>query len=193
LRFGYWTLETPLATIIGLYTNIPDGGFLDHEQMGWLVGELKAAATDKALILAMHHSVYLENGAKGDLHDIVDAATSKAGRIPDVIFSAHANLYVRFSREISGRQVPYIIAGTGGYPHLKRVATQTIPDGDPNIKREYYDHAHHGFVRVTVTHPTILAEYFGASLSSGQESSPATPLDRVQLDWTTHRLSSTSR
>src|SRR5207245_8156426 len=29
----YWTLETPLATIIGLYTNVPEGGKLGNDQI----------------------------------------------------------------------------------------------------------------------------------------------------------------
>ena len=52
----YWTLDTPLATFIGLYTNVPEGGWMDDTQIAWLENEPKTAPTDKALILAMHHS-----------------------------------------------------------------------------------------------------------------------------------------
>src|SRR6266852_2867454 len=39
----FWTLDSPLATFIGLYTNIPEGGMLDVFQNTWLVRELKNA------------------------------------------------------------------------------------------------------------------------------------------------------
>ena len=53
----YWTLEAPFATIIGLYSNVPDGGKLDNAQIAWFESELASAPTDKALILAVHHPV----------------------------------------------------------------------------------------------------------------------------------------
>src|SRR5215472_6969747 len=49
---AYWTLETPLATFIGLYSNVPEGGKLDDQQLAWFESELAQAPTDKALILA---------------------------------------------------------------------------------------------------------------------------------------------
>src|SRR5258708_3108768 len=39
----YWTLETPFATVVGLYTNVPEGGWLDDKQIAWLTGELSVA------------------------------------------------------------------------------------------------------------------------------------------------------
>src|SRR6266699_5527136 len=54
----YWTLETPLITIIGLYTNVPDGGRLDDDQIMWLEGELTAAPPERALLVAMHDPIY---------------------------------------------------------------------------------------------------------------------------------------
>ena len=35
----YWTLEATFATIIGLYTNVPEGGMLDQDQIDWLQKE----------------------------------------------------------------------------------------------------------------------------------------------------------
>jgi len=39
----YWTLNTPLVTIIGLYSNCPEGGQISDTQRQWLVGELHDA------------------------------------------------------------------------------------------------------------------------------------------------------
>jgi hypothetical protein len=58
--YVYWTLETPLATIIGLYSNVD--GELDaagtFEQQHWLAAQLQEALTDRALIIAVHHAPY---------------------------------------------------------------------------------------------------------------------------------------
>jgi hypothetical protein len=71
----YWRLDTPLAYIVGLYTNVVNGGVLDEPhktkpftegaQYQWLVGELKAVAagnaasqTKKAILLAVHYPPY---------------------------------------------------------------------------------------------------------------------------------------
>lgn len=189
----YWTLETALATIIGLYTNVPNGGFIDDQQKAWLIAELKAASSSKAVIVAMHASPYTDTGEKSQVAEVLDDAIDKAGRFPDIVFSAHANLYMRFTRDVAGRQVPYVIAGTGGYPHLKRVDAQASPEKFADVKREQYDDIHHGFLRVTVTKSTILGEYFGVNENAGSENSPPKVLDRFELDWTAHRLSASSQ
>src|SRR5258708_35927553 len=51
----YWTLEAPFVTIIGLYTNVPEAGKLDTDQIAWFVNELRTAPADKALRVAWHH------------------------------------------------------------------------------------------------------------------------------------------
>src|SRR5208283_967161 len=73
--YVYWRLDTPLACIIGLYSNIANGGMLDDPTAGpaftngpqyqWLVGELKAVAAangqnspKKAVLLAVHYPPY---------------------------------------------------------------------------------------------------------------------------------------
>ena len=33
--FFYWTLTTPFATFIGLYSNVPEHGRLDDQQRAW--------------------------------------------------------------------------------------------------------------------------------------------------------------
>ncbi len=42
----YWTLEHDLVTIVGLYTDVPEGGLIAEEQRRWLIGELAAARTE---------------------------------------------------------------------------------------------------------------------------------------------------
>ena len=38
----YWTLVAPFITVLGLYTNVPQGGQLDDTQVAWLQTELAA-------------------------------------------------------------------------------------------------------------------------------------------------------
>jgi hypothetical protein len=47
----YWTLVTPLATIVGMYTNVPEGGSIDSTQQQWVTNEFATAPTDRAFIL----------------------------------------------------------------------------------------------------------------------------------------------
>jgi hypothetical protein len=73
--YVYWRLDTPLAYIVGLYSNIVNGGMLDDPakyddfrtglQYQWLVGELKSVAAanlqnspKKAVLLAVHYPPY---------------------------------------------------------------------------------------------------------------------------------------
>jgi len=34
----YWTLTTPLVTVVGLYSNVPENGYIDPGQTTWLAG-----------------------------------------------------------------------------------------------------------------------------------------------------------
>jgi Calcineurin-like phosphoesterase len=61
----HWTLEAPLVTIIGLYTNVPAGGFVGDDQVDWLVSELGQASADRALVLAMHQPCYSADAHHG--------------------------------------------------------------------------------------------------------------------------------
>ncbi len=36
----YWTLETPFVNIIGLYSNVPEGGEIRQEQFDWFVNAI---------------------------------------------------------------------------------------------------------------------------------------------------------
>jgi hypothetical protein len=46
---------TPFVTVVGLFSNVPQGGQLDDTQVTWLQSELTAAAEDSTVVLAMHH------------------------------------------------------------------------------------------------------------------------------------------
>jgi len=121
----YWTLNAPFATIIGLYTNVPEGGRLDDNQINWFKSELSNAPIDKALLVAMHHPIYsadrYHTGSEY-MGQILEGAIQKTGRMPDAVFAGHVHNYQRFTRIMNDRDVPFIVAGAGGYWHLHYIA-----------------------------------------------------------------------
>jgi hypothetical protein len=139
----YFTLDAPMVSIVGIYTNVLEGpGVLTDEsghypalkgdkQYDWLVSELERLAPlrkalDRAVILACHHppaSADITHGGTTGLANDLDRAFNAAGFWPDAILSGHAHIYQRFSRNADGRQIPYIVAGSGGH-------ATTVPPGE---------------------------------------------------------------
>jgi acid phosphatase type 7 len=52
----FWTLRHDWITIVGLYTNVADGGQIADDQARRLTSELGAAPRGVTLILALHHT-----------------------------------------------------------------------------------------------------------------------------------------
>ncbi len=129
----YFTLDAPFVSIIGLYSNVLEGpGVISSqggrypmadEQLQFLEAELTRLrplrqAGERAVILAVHHpplSVDRKSGGTKGLSDDIDAACGKAGFWPDALLSGHAHLYQRFTRRVDGRQIPYVVSGSGGF------------------------------------------------------------------------------
>lgn len=166
----YWTLVAPLLTVVGLYTNVPEGGRVDHDQVEWLAGELAAAPKDAALLVALHHPPYsadAHHGGSSSMGSMLDGAIAASGRVPTAVLSGHVHNYQRFTRERNGRQVPYLVVGSGGYWHLHAVARDAagrrLPKPwrtpDPEVTLETYADDRHGYLRLTVTAETLAGEY----------------------------------
>ena len=168
----YWTLETPLVTIVGLYTNVPEGGQLDDDQISWLEAELQQAPADKALIVAMHHPIYSyddHHSGSPYMHRVLDAAMQQASRMPDAVFAGHVHNYQRFTRQLNGRSLPYIVAGAGGYHNLHHVPQSlknppqplpfTVPEEEGVVLETFCDDQF-GFFRLEVTADTLKGDYF---------------------------------
>jgi hypothetical protein len=196
----YWTLTSSLVTIVGLYTNVPEGGRLDNDQIGWLQAELAAAPTDRALLVALHHPIYsadAHHGGSQSMGRALDAAVAATGRVPDAVLTGHVHNYQRFTRTVQGRAVPYIVAGAGGYWHLHYMAKdangQNLPvpwqTPDPDVQLEAYSDDRHGYLRLTVSATALSGQY--VTVPRPQESwrnGPVTVIDSFTLDLTTHAL-----
>ncbi len=195
----FWTLEAPFVTIIGLYSNVPEGGRLQPDQLAWFVNELRTAPTDKALLVAVHHPAYsadMHHSGSSHIVQALDESYQQSGRLPDAVFMGHVHNYQRFTRELAGRHIPYIVAGGGGYWHLHYMAR--TPDGnkmpipykmpDADVTLENYCDDRHGFMRLMVTPTQISGEYFGCPRPQESWRGEADRIDGFVLDWRRHKL-----
>jgi len=146
----YWFLDAPFLQIIGLYSNLLENpGYLegitdgkkDTSQLDWLAQTLSSiskAKAKKALIIATHHPPYSQSGHSGstDMGQRITDVCTKAGVFPDMFLSAHAHNYQRYTRRIGGKQIPYIVVGTGGMPH-QPVTTATGQPADASHQVTY--------------------------------------------------------
>jgi hypothetical protein len=169
----YWTLTGPFITIVGLYTNVPEGGQLDDKQTAWLTSELAAAPEKGALIVTMHHPIYsmdAHHGGSAYMGSVLDQAMQSSGRTPDLVLCGHVHNYQRFTRDMNGAQVPYIVSGAGGYWHLHYMAKDDqgndLPQGTPwqvpnsDVTLENYVDDRHGFLRLTVSPERLHGMYW---------------------------------
>lgn len=194
----YWTLEAPFVNIIGLYTNVPDGGIFDDNQIAWLESELANAPKDKALLLAMHNPVYSADGyhhGSTYLTRVLDGAIERTGRIPDAFLAGHVHNYQRFTRIWKDREIPYLVVGTGGFWQLyalPKVGGEKIkpPLAIPNtdVTLENYCDDRHGYLCIDVSKEILKANFFSVPRPQEAWSAPAVMQDSFTLDLRTHRL-----
>jgi len=177
--YVYWTLETPLATIIGLYSNVD--GDLDakgtFEQQRWFAQQLKDAPADRWVIVAVHHAPYsldTSHGGYGDVGSALDRAFNTAGRPADLVLSGHVHNYQRFTRTLNDKQIPYVIAGAGGYADSERamhrvaklpntgekIASFPFETSLPDVALAAYNDTEPGFLRLEVTKTAISCKYY---------------------------------
>jgi acid phosphatase type 7 len=190
----YWTLVTPYLTIVGLYTNVPEGGRVDDDQAAWLNDQLSTAPDDRFLLVALHHPIYsadAHHGGSETMGRLLDSAFETTKRIPDAVLTGHVHNYQRFTRQLDGRGVPYIVAGAGGYWHLHYMAkdengndlpTPWQPPDLPGVTLEAYVDDRHGFLRLTVDERTLSGEYI--TVPRPHESwrrGPAPVADRFEI------------
>lgn len=159
----YWTLETPLANIIGLYGNVTKFGSIATEQREWFIHELKWARQQhpsKALIVCIHQAPFsadINHGASEAMIELFETSYQETGVKPDIVFSGHVHNYQRFLKKYDdGKLVPFIVAGAGGYDELHPVATvgdERFTAESPNFKGvslEKFCDDKHGFLKVTI-------------------------------------------
>jgi hypothetical protein len=193
----YFTLDAPFVSIIGLYSNVMDtgGGIISsqggrfplvNDQLDFLKAELmrlkpERAAGDRAIIIAVHHpplSVDAKTGGSAGLMQDIDSCCKAAALWPDAVLSAHAHLYQRYTRVVNGRQVPYIVSGSGGFaatapqqaaPPAGTVIGDHTLEVDPIVK--------FGYLTLTTDAKTLTITF-----KTAPRGAPVTQLDFVTLD-----------
>jgi len=196
----YWTLEIPLATIIGLHSNVPKYGIVTNEQRDWFIEELKAANLQrphKALIICLHHAPYsadTNHGSSLPMIGLLEGVFAETGIRPDLVVSGHVHNYQRFSKLYAdGLAVTYIVAGGGGYDELHPMA---LIDDDrftadnplfKDIRLESYCDDRHGFLKIAIEKGpnglVLVGEYYAVNNNAKTESDDTTVLaDSFRFD-----------
>jgi hypothetical protein len=155
LPFVYWTFETPLATFVGMYTNVPEGGSIDSVQQQWVTNEFATAPTDRALILALHHPIYsfdVFHSGSARMADVLENAIRDTGRVPNLVLTGHVHDYQRIEKQIApGAATPFIVCGNGGYHNLHGIHSapgDVAPDTKAVLK--YGTDKAWGFMTLTI-------------------------------------------
>ncbi len=201
----YFTLEAPFATLIGLYSNaLENPGVISSEggtfpqigdaQKTFLASELKRVKNKPgAVLLAMHHPPYSGDGRHGGSPNMlkdIDECCQQAGFYPDAVLSGHAHVYQRFTRTAGNREIPYLVAGSGGH-NLQKLGSSGFRTPAVNaagdVRMEKYLSVY-GYLRIVVSADTLMIEFHeGDALSAGMKS----PQDRVVVNLKTHKISGT--
>lgn len=156
----YWTLTTPLATIVGMYTNVPEGGSVDSTQQQWVTNEFATAPADRAFILALHHPIYsfdVFHSGSSKMADVLENAIRDTGRVPNLVLTAHVHNYQRIEQTIAkDNPTPFIVTGNGGYHHLHKVHSAVGDKArDSGAVLKYANDEYWGFMTLTIDKKTI--------------------------------------
>jgi hypothetical protein len=192
----YFTLNAPFVKFIGLYSNTGEGGTqgviasakVGNAQLDFLNQQLAAAKAERAngqgraLIIATHHPPFTGSPfhvPSPAMLAMIDQACTTAGIWPDLHLSGHSHVYERYTRTIGGKQIPYIVAGVGGFYNLpglkpgKKPAVPTTPasgtdaSGNP-LTIEIYNDTTFGYLRVTATATSLVAKFVTVDPATGK-------------------------
>jgi hypothetical protein len=193
----YFTLNAPFVKFIGLYSNTSEGsteGVIANSKVGdvqldFLKQQLAAAKVERdkgqarALVIATHHPPFTGSPShvpSPTMLKQIDNACEEAGIQLDLYLSGHAHLYERYTRTVGGKQIPYLVAGMGGYYNLPGLKPPNRRPPKPNfpasgtdasgnrLKLEVYNDDTFGFVRVTVSPNSIAGEFVTVDPQSGK-------------------------
>lgn len=155
----YWTLVTPFATFIGMYTNVPEGGSVDSTQQQWITHEFASAPKDRALILALHHPIYsfdAYHSGSSKMADVLENAIRDTGRVPNLVVSGHVHNYQRIEQAIApDGPTPFIVSGNGGYHNLHNLTADAGHAAEDTGAVLKYGKKVWGFMTLTIDKETI--------------------------------------
>ncbi len=198
----YWTLLTPLASFVGLYTNVPAGGELRAPQTDWLASQLRVLPRTQPLIVTMHHPIYSADDYHSGstyMKDVLTKAVKAAGgRHPEMVVAGHVHDYQRLTKNLpNGGQAPYLVTGAGGYHNLHHVikvnGEHIIPpivfhdkQGEA-VTLERYSDDRFGFLRLEITDRIITGRYYTVPRPQEPYSKGNQLFDYFEFDWRKRR------
>jgi 3',5'-cyclic AMP phosphodiesterase CpdA len=196
----YWTLDAPFVTMIGLYSNVPEGGQFDQAQLAWFVNELSTAPKKNAVVVSLHHppfSADAHHAGSQAMVNALDDAFQKSGRTADLVLTGHVHNYQRFTRRMDGSwDLPYVVAGAGGYWNLHTMQKQ--PNGsplqvpaampEPNVTLENYCANMHGYLLIHVMADSIGGEYYAVPSTTQPAPAKGQLIDAFEVDLRQHKL-----
>ena len=213
----YFTLNAPFVDIIGLYSNISEGatqGVISGKvagpaQLAFLQQQLTAIAAARktgprrALILAVHHPPFTgseDHAPSPTMLTQIDAACKAAGIMPDMVLSGHAHLYERYTRTVGGAQIPYLVAGMGGYWNLSgmKKGSNNQPPPTPfngtdaagnKLVLETFNSTTFGYLMLTVSAASIICTFYGVTPGAGGQAAAEAVVDKFTLDLNAHTVS----
>jgi len=199
----YWTFTSPFATIIGLFSNVgEDEGEIHQDQIDWFQGELTASDPTKALIVSVHHPPFSgddEHSGSSAVDKVLSAAFQATKRYPNLVLSGHVHNYQRFTSVVQGPkgqwQIPYVVAGAGGYTNLGKLQKINGAYPDPTrplavgngLTLERYDQNNFGFLRLEVSKTQIVGTYISAPYAVGAIPA-ASVVDSFTVDLAKHTV-----
>jgi hypothetical protein len=191
----YWTFTTPLATIIGLFSNVGETeAELHQDQIDWFKSELTAADATKALIVAIHHPPYsgdTEHSGSTVAEKVLFESFAATGKYPHLILAGHVHNYQRFTVKQTTKSgeidVACVVAGAGGYSKLGKL--HKIGGNYPSapmklgntLTLEKYDQDNFGFLHLEVTKQQIVGTYFSAPYKEATTPKASTT-DKFTID-----------
>ncbi len=222
----YFVLTGPFVRFIGLYSNTGESvgvlgnSTIGNDQVTFLQQQLAAALAARnaaqagqargALIIAVHHPPFTgasDHFPSASMLAQIDSCCQQAGIWPDLVLSGHSHLYERYTRTMKsdGRQIPYVVAGNGGYYNLSKLktnaagakptpGTQTEPDGQGNtLTLEQFNDSDFGFLRITAEAGSIGVEALSVQVNTTTSTSTPIPapavIDSFTVELGTHVVS----
>jgi len=202
----YFTFEAPFVRILVLYSNTLEGPGVISDQGGQFpqVGQaqirfLEAALTRiknehfaGAVIIAVHHDPYSPNSRNTSqrMRMDLDAISRRVGVWPHAVLSGHAHNYQLYKRTIEGIEIPYVVAGNGGFANLLQMRgvpsklPWKLPLDRDDVRLIGYDDQHFGYLRITVDDKRLHIEYQPVS----GDTAAVGGVYEVTVDLKSHRL-----
>jgi len=120
----------------------------------------------------------------------LDAISRRVGVWPHAVLSGHAHNYQLYKRTIEGIEIPYVVAGNGGFANLLQMRgvpsklPWKLPLDRDDVRLIGYDDQHFGYLRITVDDKRLHIEYQPVS----GDTAAVGGVYEVTVDLKSHRL-----